>query len=174
MEVKKINLQSLDNQPSSPSVNPKTDQPSSLSNGKKKNLTTGLLFVLVAIIGIASGGLVKNFTTQSASLGEVNQPTGGSIKVGEVFGSDSESLFPDSAVGVLEKGGIDGEGTHHLLRPGGVSQTIYLTSSVIDLDEFEGHKITVWGETFEAQKAGWLMDVGRVKVEELNAEAPTE
>jgi hypothetical protein len=39
---------------------------------------------------------------------------------------------------------------------------------------FVGHKITVWGETFSAQKAGWLMDVGRVQIIELNAKPPFE
>jgi hypothetical protein len=26
-----------------------------------------------------------------------------------------------------------------------------------------GKKVQVWGETFKGQKAGWLMDVGRIK-----------
>ncbi len=67
-------------------------------------------------------------------------------------------------MGTLEKGGIDGEGTHKLIREGGESQTAYLTSSIIDLDPLVGKKVQVWGETFKGQKAGWLMDVGRVKV----------
>jgi len=65
---------------------------------------------------------------------------------------------------VIEKNGFDGEGTHKLLREGGESQTAYLTSSVLDLDLFVGHKVEIWGETFAAQKAGWLLDVGAVKV----------
>jgi hypothetical protein len=32
--------------------------------------------------------------------------------------------------------------------------------------------VKVWGETFKGQKAGWLMDVGRVKVMEVNAQPP--
>jgi len=32
------------------------------------------------------------------------------------------------------------------------------------LDQFVGRKIQIWGETYKAQKAGWLMDVGRVKI----------
>jgi hypothetical protein len=35
---------------------------------------------------------------------------------------------------------------------------------LVDLDRFVNHKVTVWGETFAAQKVGWLMDVGAVKV----------
>ena len=56
------------------------------------------------------------------------------------------------------------EGSHRLIRPGGVSKTAYLTSSVVDLSQFVGQCIQIWGETFAAQKAGWLMDVGRIKI----------
>src|SRR5690606_34753788 len=93
------------------------------------------------------------------------------VKVGDIIGT-KDNTFKDSAEGVLVKGGIDGEGSHHLMRPGGPAQNVYLTSSVLDLDELENHKVKVWGETFAAQKAGWLMDVGRVEVVELNAEKP--
>jgi len=64
----------------------------------------------------------------------------------------------------LEKNGLDGEGTHRLIREGGPSQTAYVTSSTLDLDQFAGRKVQVWGETFRAQKAGWLMDIGRLKI----------
>ncbi len=92
----------------------------------------------------------------------------GDIQVGQVFGIKDKNNFIDEASGILEKGGLDGEGTHKLLRSGGEKQTAYLMSSVLDLDDFLGYKITVWGETFSGQKAGWLMDVGKIKVEELN------
>src|SRR5258708_4170544 len=94
------------------------------------------------------------------------------IKVGQTFGSKDASAFKDSAEGVLLPGGIGSEGSHHLVRPGGASQNVYLTSSVMDLKMFENTKVKVFGETFKAQKAGWLMDVGRVEVEELNAPLP--
>jgi len=68
------------------------------------------------------------------------------------------------ATGVLKEGGVDGEGTHHLEREGGVSQNVYLTSSVLNLQQFVERKVQIWGETFTAQKAGWLMDVGKLKV----------
>jgi len=35
---------------------------------------------------------------------------------------------------------------------------------VIDLESFTGKKVKVWGETISAQKAGWLMDVGKIQV----------
>jgi len=34
----------------------------------------------------------------------------------------------------------------------------------LDLSEFNGKCVQVWGETFAAQEAGWLMDVGRLKL----------
>jgi hypothetical protein len=94
--------------------------------------------------------------------------------VGDVFGVQDEKTFKDSAEGYLEIGGLDGEGSHKLLRPGGDSQTVYLTSSVTDLDKFDGMSVKVWGETFKGQKAGWLMDVGRVQIVSPQGEKPTE
>jgi hypothetical protein len=86
------------------------------------------------------------------------------ITAGTQVGIRDEKTFKDTGEGQLQKGGINGEGSHHLVRPGGDSQTIYLTSSVIDLDQFIGRKVKVWGETIGAQKAGWLMDVGKLEV----------
>ncbi|MFZ1549532.1 MAG: hypothetical protein WAT44_03660, partial [Microgenomates group bacterium] len=73
--------------------------------------------------------------------------------------------FPDAAMGILKEGGIDGEGSYHLERPGGKSQNVYLTSSIVDLAKFVGKKIKVQGETFSGQTAGWLMDVGYVELQ---------
>jgi len=35
---------------------------------------------------------------------------------------------------------------------------------VIDLSGFVDKKVEIWGETLAAKKAGWLMDVAKVKV----------
>lgn len=70
----------------------------------------------------------------------------------------------DTATGILQSGGINGEGTYHLVREGGVSKYVYLTSSMIDLSLFVDKKIQVWGETLASKKAGWLMDVAKVQV----------
>lgn len=56
------------------------------------------------------------------------------------------------------------EGSHILSREG--SYPVALTSSVVDLSQYEGKKVKVFGETQKALKEGWLMDVGRV--EEVN------
>ncbi|HEX8931879.1 MAG TPA: hypothetical protein VF810_01865, partial [Patescibacteria group bacterium] len=73
-------------------------------------------------------------------------------------------IFKDVAEGKLENGGINGEGQYHLVRPGGDSQNVYLTSSIVDLSQFISQNIKVWGETQKAQTAGWLMDVGKVEI----------
>ncbi len=131
--------------------------------------------VVVLALGLGSGYLLKNVSAGSIrNPGPIvarNVPEAG-LKEGDIIGVQNAKEFKDSTTGVLQKGGIEGEGSHHLLRPGGPSQTVYLTSSVIDLDEFVGHQVTVWGETFKGQKVSWLMDVGRVKVEKLNAPNP--
>jgi len=53
-----------------------------------------------------------------------------------------------------------------LERTGGASQNVYLTSTVIDLQSFVGKNVQVWGDTLSGQKAGWLMDVGKIKTVE--------
>jgi hypothetical protein len=96
------------------------------------------------------------------------------VNNGDVFGIKDDQTFKDSAEGYLSAGGLNGEGSHSLLREGGPSQTVYLTSSITDLDKLVGMQVKVWGETFKGQKAGWLMDVGRVQVIDTEAEAPVE
>lgn len=66
------------------------------------------------------------------------------------------------------------EGSHKLLRTGGNSQTVYLTSSVTDLDKFNGMEVKVWGETQAGNKVGWLMDVGRVEIVNVKGVVPEE
>jgi hypothetical protein len=147
---------------------------------KPKNGMFIVLCVLVLLGGSATGvGLSKlNAKEEAAKNGESGAPlqqvATGAVKNGDVFGSQEEKDFKDSAEGYLELGGLDGEGSHKLLRAGGISQTVYLTSSSTDLDKFEGMQVKVWGETFKGQKAGWLMDVGRVKVIEVNAQPPAD
>jgi len=87
----------------------------------------------------------------------------GTLEVGKSYG-DTDQSFKDSAQGILEKNGLDTEGTHKLLRDDREDQTIYIVSSVLDLDLFNGREVEIWGETFDSQKAGWFMDIGLVKV----------
>ena len=111
------------------------------------------------LLGVATGFVIAALQTSPAKL----QSVGKSVKK-EVASIKNKKIFKDSAEGILREGGIDGEGSFHLERPGGESQNVYLTSSVVDLSEYVGKKVKVWGETFEAEKAGWLMDVGLVEL----------
>lgn len=77
---------------------------------------------------------------------------------------DESTFKGDTAEGTLVEGGINGEGTHRLEREGGISQTVYLASTVVDMGSFVGKKVKVWGETQSTKKAGWFMDVIKIKV----------
>lgn len=174
MQLKKVDLDTstpLADPPVKPITN--FDEPM-----KETNLFTPLKIaglIVVLFLGLGSGYLLKNIgPARPLGGGPIiarNVPQTG-LKEGDIIGVQDDKQFKDSTTGVLQKGGLDGEGSHKLLRPGGASQTVYLTSSVIDLDAFEGDQVTVWGETFKGQKVGWLMDVGRVRVEKLNAPNP--
>lgn len=147
---------------------------------KKSSPTAMLVPVIIAIIlGVATGFggsklSAKQPSGKTSDGTTVQRHPGDSIKNGDVFGSTDESTFKDNAEGYLELGGVDGEGSHKLLRLGGVTKTVYLTSSVVDLDKFQNMEVKVWGETYKGQKAGWLMDVGRVQVVNTQATPPVE
>ena len=135
-----------------------------------------IIAVIVVLLGIGSGYGLHQVTGQGSSsgLGALTTPSAeNDVTEGETYGS-KQDVFADDAEGVLVSGGNNGEGTHRLLREGGDSQTICLTSSVMDLDLFEDTQVKIWGETFDAQKCAWFMDVGRVQVITVNAEKPFE
>lgn len=124
--------------------------------------------LLIALIIAVFLGIGSGYALSRNSQSGVNTSGGlvDSSKVGKgmVIGSDDTKTFKDTVAGDLKEGGIQGEGQFHLVRPGGISQNVYLTSSTVDLSKFVGKKIKVWGETQKAQYAGWLMDVGRLEV----------
>lgn len=128
---------------------------------KKKNIRQ-LLLPLLLVVGIIGAGVLTGFFLSKKVASPTMAP--GAVQEGKEVGSTDIKTFKDTAIGVIEKGGLNGEGTHKLIREGGPSQTAYLTSSIIDLDQFLGKKVQVWGETFKGQKAGWFMDIGRVKI----------
>lgn len=128
------------------------------SFAKEKKIVIGIVYAVLITLGVGTGYMLS----QKFSL-----PGGkpGFVKTDKVIGTTDTKTFRDSAVGVIEKGGVDGEGTHRLIREGGPSQTAFLTSSVIDLDQYVGKKVKVYGETFAAEKASWLMDVGKIEIQ---------
>jgi hypothetical protein len=138
-------------------------------NPKKSNFAfspkIALIFVVILLLGLGSGYMLsKNANGTVATKTSGGVPGSSSISKGTTFGSNDTSTFKDTAEGVLKQGGIDGEGAFHLVRPGGDSQNVYLTSSSVDLSKLIDKNIKVWGQTQKAQHAGWLMDVGRVEV----------
>ena len=129
---------------------------------KKPKLKMTLIFLVLIGAGIFSGYLLSG--QQAGPTPVARNVSEEEITKGMTVGVTDDKTFRDSAEGKLVKGGLDGEGSHHLERPGGESQYVYLTSSIVDLDKFVDRKIKVWGETFAAQKVGWLMDVGKLQV----------
>lgn len=116
------------------------------------------LFIIIAIIlGIAFGfGLTKIPKKRTTKTN--------TVKAEKIVGITDKKTFKDQAEGILKEGGVDGEGSFHLVRPGGESQNVYLTSTTVDLSQYIGKKVRVWGETFAAKKAGWLMNVGQLEI----------
>lgn len=119
-----------------------------------KTIVVGI-YVILVLLGIGTGYLL----TRTSGMGKP-----GYVQTATEVGVNDNRTFRDSAEGVIEKDGVDGEGTHRLIREGGPSQTAYLISSVVDMDQYIGKKVRVWGETFAAEKVSWLMDVGKIEL----------
>ena len=135
--------------------------PQMVKNFHISNKNTALM-VIVAILVIGAGVLTGGFLSGRLKAQSIGAP-GVKSSVNEI-GSKDEKSFKDTATGVMKTGGIKGEGMYHLERTGGASQNVYLTSTVIDLSAFVDKKVQVWGETVAGRHAGWLMDVGKVKI----------
>jgi hypothetical protein len=116
------------------------------------------VYAVLVLMGIGTGYLLSNRGAGAY------RAASGSIQTETVVGSTDAKTFKDSAEGMMEAGGADGEGSHKLIRDGGPSQTAYLVSSVVDLDQYVGKKVRVWGQTMGAKKVSWLMDVGKIEL----------
>lgn len=124
-----------------------------------------LIIIVVLAAGIFSGLVLSSRNKSRASTAK------SSIQEENLTPEQKTSFnqtFKDSAEGVIQKNDkLDkyAQGTHKLIRPGGEDQTAFLTSSVLDLDQYVGKKVKVFGETFGSTQVGWLMDVGKVEVQ---------
>lgn len=162
-QLEKVSVKPLD-------LNMKSfDENGESSKNKKPVFLIGVLLVIILGVGtgyVLASGSKGGGLTSLTNGGELKREVSSQdeIKAGLKVGVADESTFRDDAEGVIEKGGVEGEGSHKLIRPGGDSQTVALTSSIIDLDQFVGHKVKIWGETMAAQKSGWFMDVGKLEV----------
>lgn len=139
----------------------------SFDEGDKKPFLTIKLIVtliVVAVLGIGTGYFLSQRSPTISGLKVPGKNILSSAPKGTIVGSDDTKTFKDIVEGKLEEGGIEGEGQFHLVRPGGESQNVYLTSSIVDLSEYLGKEVKVWGQTQKAEYAGWLMDVGRLEV----------
>ncbi len=133
--------------------------------------------MLIIFVGLLSGyGLSQFFpklntvkfnsdgkSSTNSALSTDNISSGDQLIVGKIYGNQ-EKTFKDTASGIIEKGNINGEGTHILNREGGASQRASLISSAVDLDLFVGKKVEVKGETNASNKTSWLLDVGNIKI----------
>ena len=158
---------------------PSPATPSSKSLSQNSTNTTEKLkpayIIAVAFLGIFVSFWLSRFfpstsSTQTSNMSN-NQKTLSAdkisstqdIEIGKLYGQ-TDGNFTDIATGTIEKGNINGVGTHILNRQGGVSQRASLTSSVVDLDMFVGKLVEIKGETNTSDKTSWLLDVGSIKV----------
>jgi hypothetical protein len=117
--------------------------------------------IIVTVLAIGAGaGLgygIRHFTAEEGQ----NITVGGEqVSISTVAPSDKPEVSP-----------------FRLLRAGGKTQTVYLSSTVTDLSKLVGMEVEIWGETQDAAGAGWYMDVGRIKVinvEGISPEATTK
>ena len=136
-----------------------TDQRVPLHVMKKDAKVVLLVYVVLLILGVGTGYILAQKGAGTVA------PKGTPITANKVVGVQDATTFKDCASGKIEKGGSDSEGTHKLIRDGGPSQTAYLISSVVDMDQYVGLAVKVCGQTFAAKKVSWLMDVGRLELE---------
>lgn len=124
-----------------------------------------LAIIAIVLAGILSGLILSS--RNKAQVAKVKPAIEESNLTPEQKTSFNQT-FRDKTEGIIQKNDkLDkyAQGTHKLIRPGGESQTAYLTSSVLDLDQYVGKKVKVFGETFGSSQVGWLMDVGKVEVQ---------
>lgn len=139
-------------------------------NSQKKTLPALIIVLVVlgaAVFGALSGYGGSMFMGKSSGTTTTTTTEGvEKVSTAKAAGLKDKKTFPDEVAGLLKEGGADGEGSFHLVRPGGESQNVYLTSTTVDLSVFLNKKVTVWGQTFEGEKAGWLMDVGYIEIKD--------
>lgn len=168
-----MDIPNLSSNPSSTSVSmPKTTP---VFKAKSSSLLSPGVLVLILFLAAGLGYFISRRYPLSGSkttslliikenaISTENITDKSAIEVGKLYG-DTATVFKDSATGTVEKGSINGVGTHILNREGGASQRASLTSSVVDLDLFVGRRVEVKGETNASKQTSWLMDVGSVKV----------
>lgn len=126
-----------------------------------KNKIYVSVLIAAVLLGLGSGYIFA----KQASVSNVPKDSANTSVSAKSAAADTQT-FRDFAEGVIQNkptGSAYDEGTHILVRDGAAS--VALTSSVVDLSQYVGKKVKVYGETQKALKEGWLMDVGRVDIE---------
>lgn len=121
------------------------------------------------LLGVATGAIVLGILTgYILSTKENNSAASPLATIGSAKNPEQDTkTFKDFAEGVVKANpkaadpSTYTEGTHLLQRENAVP--VALTSSVVELSQYEGKKVKVFGETQKALKQGWLMDVGKVE-----------
>lgn len=131
----------------------------------KSGVLLGLGAVVVVLLGVFAGKMLSGVNIAGNTSGlpssVAKNGAGNSNEAGT-----ATAECKDEAEGTLEEGGKEGEGTHHLVRSADSTKDVYLGSTVLDLQSFVGKKVKVTGQTTASKKAGWLMDVCKIKVTE--------
>lgn len=130
----------------------------------KKVSRLGLVILLLVVVAGLVTGRVLSRSRASSSTGEVAKILSSDKK--EV-GIKDEKTFNTCASGTLEINETNGkktEGSHKLIREGGPSQTLYMVSSVVPLDDYLGKNVEVCGQTLNSKLVPWFMDIGKLKL----------
>lgn len=122
---------------------------------------TRVLYIVLGvalILGLTTGYILAN--KQPSSITKIaNQAPKAAQQDTQTFRDFSEGVIKPKPT--PKDPSEYSEGTHILERD---RQTpVALTSSVVDLSQYEGKKVKVYGETQKALKEGWLMDVGKIE-----------
>src|SRR5487761_1861897 len=86
------------------------------AEGNSSNIFTAIIvLVIAAALGIGAGFLLSHSigTKTTVQSGSVN---GSNAAAGTIIGSQDTSAFKDTTQGVLQNGGVSGEGQYHLVR----------------------------------------------------------
>lgn len=130
---------------------------------KMKTALNFKLLIAVLVVSVIAGVGTGYLMASSGSTTAIPM-----IQKTPEHAAEDTKTFRDFAEGKISKkpetkGKVDTtEGTHLLMRDG--ATPVALTSSVVDLSQYENKKVKVFGETNKATGAGWFMDVGRVEV----------
>jgi len=147
----------------------KLDPSSAALSEAPKNSKFSKFLPFIILVILISAGILTGLVLSSRNKNKVIQQSAAldESKMNPQQKKAVQVVTRDSAEGTIQKNDQfekTAQGQWKLIRPGGDSQTAYLTSSFMDLDQYVGKKVKVYGETLGSDKVGWLMDVARVEV----------